>query len=243
MTTPLESAIVRIYSADGTIVGAGFLVTDRHILTCAHVVADALGLPPGSPDAPQGELNLDFPLIAPSQILTATVAHWRPPADVAGLEVTGEQPAKAKAARLVTAHDWWEHPFRAFGFPKGYDDGIWASGLLRGRQANGWVQIEDVKQTGYFVQPGFSGGPVWDEELDGVAGMTVAADTGEGIQAAFIIPTDVLIETWPALIERAIPPCPYRGLFAFREGDAPLFFGRESFTRPFSLGARASPTN
>jgi WD40 repeat protein/DNA-binding SARP family transcriptional activator len=27
------------------------------------------------------------------------------------------------------------------------------------------------------------------------------------------------------------PPCPYRGLFAFYEADAPYFFGRESFTR------------
>ena len=27
-----------------------------------------------------------------------------------------------------------------------------------------------------------------------------------------------------------IPPCPYRGLFAFREKDAPFFFGREAFT-------------
>ena len=27
-----------------------------------------------------------------------------------------------------------------------------------------------------------------------------------------------------------LPPCPYRGLFAFREEDAPFFFGRETFT-------------
>jgi serine/threonine protein kinase len=27
-----------------------------------------------------------------------------------------------------------------------------------------------------------------------------------------------------------LPPCPYRGLFAFREEDAPYFFGREDFT-------------
>lgn len=27
-----------------------------------------------------------------------------------------------------------------------------------------------------------------------------------------------------------LPPCPYRGLFSFREADAPFFFGREAFT-------------
>jgi WD40 repeat protein/energy-coupling factor transporter ATP-binding protein EcfA2 len=30
--------------------------------------------------------------------------------------------------------------------------------------------------------------------------------------------------------ERPLPPCPYRGLFTFREEDAPFFFGREAFT-------------
>jgi WD40 repeat protein len=34
---------------------------------------------------------------------------------------------------------------------------------------------------------------------------------------------------WLAL--GGIPPCPYRGLFAFQEEDAELFFGRENFTK------------
>ena len=110
MTTPLESAIVRIRTANGTIVGAGFLVTDRHILTCAHVVADALDLPHDSPDAPQGELNLDFPLIAPGQMLTAHVVHWQPAADVASLELASDRPPEAKPLRLVGADDWLYSP-------------------------------------------------------------------------------------------------------------------------------------
>ena len=51
-----------------------------------------------------------------------------------------------------------------------------------------------------------------------------------GVAAPYLIPADVLVKTWPALEERTIPPCPYRGLFAFREQDAPFFFGREAFT-------------
>jgi WD40 repeat protein/energy-coupling factor transporter ATP-binding protein EcfA2 len=31
-------------------------------------------------------------------------------------------------------------------------------------------------------------------------------------------------------VDRPLPPCPYRGLFAFREEDAPYFYGREAFT-------------
>ena len=38
------------------------------------------------------------------------------------------------------------------------------------------------------------------------------------------------VETPSWLRLGALPPCPYRGLFAFREEDSHLFFGREAFT-------------
>ena len=85
-------------------------------------------------------------------------------------------PAGSQPARLVPTAEVWDHPFRAFGFPDGVDQGVWASGVLRDRQGNGWVQIEDVHTTGYRVQQGFSGTPVWDEQADGVVGMVVTAE-------------------------------------------------------------------
>ena len=197
MAKSFESAIVRVHASDGTVVGAGFLVTDRHVLTCAHVVASALGLPEDTPALPQVELHLDFPLLTPNQVVTARVVHWRPDTDVAGLELTSEPPPEASAIRLVTADDLWGHSFRAFGFPAGYEQGGWASGVLRGRQADGWLQIEDPKMTGYLIAPGFSGSPVWDDVLEGVVGMIVAADTSERVKAAFLIPADVLAQAWP----------------------------------------------
>jgi len=87
-------------------------------------------------------------------------------------------------ARLVTADDLWGHTFRAFGFPSGYDEGVWASGQLLEKQAAGWVQIEDMKLTGYFIEPGFSGTPVWDEQVEGVVGMVVAVETRPNVRAA-----------------------------------------------------------
>jgi WD40 repeat protein/energy-coupling factor transporter ATP-binding protein EcfA2 len=38
-----------------------------------------------------------------------------------------------------------------------------------------------------------------------------------------------------------VPPCPYRGLFAFREQDAHLFFGREQFTRDLVTAVKRKP--
>ncbi|MDF5720148.1 MAG: CHAT domain-containing protein [Rhizonema sp. PD37] len=39
----------------------------------------------------------------------------------------------------------------------------------------------------------------------------------------------------------ATPPCPYRGLFAFREEDSHLFFGREQFTRDLAKAVKRKP--
>lgn len=206
MNLSFESAIVRIHNADGDVGGAGFLVNDRHILTCAHVVAYALGIQ-DTAEPPEAILELDFPLLARDQMLAARVCHWQPSVDVAGLQLLGWSPPGAEPVRLiVTDDDLWGHPFRAFGFPLGYAEGVWASGVLRGRQADGWVQIEDVKETGYLVKPGFSGGPVWDEVLKGVVGMVVAADTDERTKAAFLLPADLLDQVWQEQIQTSSPP-------------------------------------
>jgi WD40 repeat protein/S1-C subfamily serine protease len=214
MTKSFNSAIVRIRDTNGHVVGAGFLVGQRQVLTCTHVIDDTLGRLHNASEMPQVEVHLDFPLVAPDQPLTARVVCWQPSqpngsGDVAVLELTDDPPAGASPVRLVKAEEPWGNSFHAFGFPDGYDNGVWASGQMLDREATGWLQIEDVKHTGYFIAPGFSGGPVWDETLKGVVGMTVAADTTQGIRAAFIIPTDRLVAAWPELEHSLLePPAP-----------------------------------
>jgi hypothetical protein len=213
MPAQFESAIVRIWSEDEEIVGMGFLIDNRRVLTCAHVVTSTLGIPDDAPDLPTDKIRLDFPLVAPGDMLTAKVIFWpqvqfhnfnesEHEEDIAGLELDAEPPVGAHPVSLVLTEDLWNHKFRAFGFPDGHEDGMWTSGVLRVRQTDDWVRIQDVKKTGYFILPGFSGGPVWDERLNGVVGMVVAADTHPGVRAAFIIPTEVLISIWPELSKR-----------------------------------------
>ena len=91
---------------------------------------------------------------------------------------------------------------------------------------------EQLKETGYRVQPGFSGTPVWDDDLEGVVGMVVAAEARAEIRAAFTIPTDVLLESWPEMDQLAPLPCPYEGLCA-----------SSSSTPPTSLAERDSRTS
>ncbi|BAY43837.1 peptidase S1 and S6 chymotrypsin/Hap [Scytonema sp. HK-05] len=107
MTTLLESSVVRIYSNSGKVVGAGFLVSQQYILTCAHVVADALGIARNTAEMPDAKLRLDFPLLAAKEFFTAQVVFWRPvnpdelAEDIAGLKLESSPPDAAQPAKLV----------------------------------------------------------------------------------------------------------------------------------------------
>lgn len=226
--------MVRIRSFTGEVVGSGFLVEAGHILTCAHVVARALGRKTWEAPAETDTVSLDFPLVAAGVMVHARVAVWHPihdddRGDIAVLALVVDPPTGAFPAYLVAAEDFWSHPFRTFGFPRRYDHGVWASGVLRARQAAGWVQMES-SSSGYAIEAGFSGAAVWDDEVVGVVGMTVAADARSDLRAAYLIPTEELIRAWPPLADRTVPPCPYRGLYPFRERDVSVFYGRQELT-------------
>ncbi|MGH3865783.1 MAG: trypsin-like peptidase domain-containing protein [Pseudonocardiaceae bacterium] len=237
--------MVRIRSHNGEIVGSGFLVGAGHVVTCAHVVTRALGRKTQQTPAETDTVSLDFPLVAAGVMVGARVEVWHPiqdddKGDIAVLALISDPPAGVLPASLVAAEDFWSHPFRAFGFPRHHDHGVWASGVLRARQAAGWVQMESGP-SGYPVEAGFSGAAVWDDEVAGVVGMTVAADARGDLRAAYLIPTEELIRAWPPLAGRTVPPCPYRGLHAFRERDVSVFHGRQDLTDRLATEVRRRP--
>jgi WD40 repeat protein len=219
----LEPAIVRIRGDDGSVAGVGFLAGGRTVLTCAHVVQRA------------GSVLVDFPLLPGSATFAAEVAALLPvladgSGDIAVLRLAADPPCEVLRVPMVAETNLWGHPCRLFGFSGGRKDGVWAAGILRGPQGVGWVQLESSGTTGYSVEPGFSGSPVWDDELAAVVGMAVAAEVDGDLRAAYMIPTAALADAWPELGEVEGSPCPYRGLAAFREQDADVFFGREDRT-------------
>ncbi|WP_049714695.1 trypsin-like peptidase domain-containing protein [Streptomyces caatingaensis] len=227
----LDAALLRIRDAHGAAVGVGFLVTEDRALTCAHVVSAALGPAEGTPPYAAARVTVDLPLL-PGPAGEAAVEHWVAPTpsgtgDVAVLRLDGPLPG-SRPIRLVEAEDVWGHPVRAFGFPAGRPGGVWHSGVLRSRQANGWVQA-DLAGQGYRIAQGFSGGPVWDDGLVGVIGMVTVAEAGDP-PAGYLIPTGGLLAAWPPLRGLTLPPSPFRGLAPFQEADAALFHGRDAET-------------
>jgi len=204
MNTP-ESSIVRVFNAHGDAVGSGFLISTKLIVTCAHVVQSALGT-----DESNKILRMDLPLIAAGKVFSGRVVFQDEEKDISCMEISLGLPRDAEPVPMVSASALWGHSFRAFGFPRGHENGVWASGVLRGNTGAGWLQIEDVKGTGFGIQPGFSGGPVWDDQLQAVVGMVVAAETDISVKAAFCIPVNVLAEAYPPLhdyvIQKGVEP-------------------------------------
>lgn len=209
MEQPVDAhtaAVVRIRDGQRRVVGAGVLVGPRDILTCAHVVSRALGLPTDAGSVSLGaELTVDFPLVAPDRMLVAKVVAWHPSlsdgtGDVAGLCLTDAPPARVRPAGLIVSGDLWGHQFRAFGFPAGHDDGVWASGLLLAGQATGWIQLDDDRHSGFAVGPGFSGTPVWDRTLGGVVGVAVVSEARDVARTAYLIPNQTVLELWPTAL-------------------------------------------
>lgn len=229
-----ERCVVRLYGSDNpassrkTIQGAGFLVDDKHIVTCHHVVEKCAE--DGTVSA-GNVVELDFPFVpGEKKVLRASVDFSRKDEhhDIAGLTLVDPAPAAACTPPLVAAPDYWEHRWRAPGFPRNSDTGEYAEGTFLGVDAREWIMIKSDTAQGRRIQKGYSGGPVYDSSLRAIAGMVVAADSQPQERVAFMIPMEVLVRSWSLVLKGKVQgPNPYQGLEAFDERTADRFFGRE----------------
>ncbi|MER5985414.1 serine protease [Streptomyces sp. NPDC001787] len=167
---------------DGRPVGVAFLIPDRLLLTCAHVVASTAGLPYDEALPDLLPVTLDFPLL-PCRPEAAASVHFSVSVagdnsgDVAVLQLIDELPPGAVPLRIVEADDLAGHRWQASGFPQypgrggSRDAGIWTRGTVEGREGTGWWQLTCDEEAPFPLTGGFSGAPVWDEEYSGVIGI------------------------------------------------------------------------
>ncbi|MBM3604427.1 MAG: hypothetical protein FJX25_06650 [Alphaproteobacteria bacterium] len=240
MTAPHTRPVAAILDGDDQVVGTGCLVFRRSILTCAHVVNAAVGEEdPYAVTRPDGPVTVNLPFLNRTG-LKARVVVWYPMrpmadlvrdpvADIAVLEleevdgIEGGLQREAVDRRLPARGQ----PFLAYGFPNNFPNGAEASGEAVVEDPGGWLHVRDTQAYGRFIEPGFSGAPVFSREGPSppsrLIGMASMADPDTGTRLAFILPSHLLCRAWPLLAR------PYRGLFAFTEEDADLFFGRRAF--------------
>ncbi|XVU29888.1 trypsin-like peptidase domain-containing protein [Actinoplanes sp. CA-054009] len=210
--------------------GTGFLVTDRHVVTCAHVV--------------RGHEEAQVTLRDGTSAKGTVLRHgpwWSAgaeAADVAVLELTA--PVDVEPARLA--------PFAApeiyagqtlgiFGYPDHYrDDGVYAGYTAEPYHLVGTdIQLTASGAIGVRLQEGFSGAAVVHEPTQQVVGMVRKAATGDE-RIGLMVPVATLAEHCPALGDRVwlgpIAPAAYRGL---REALGTVRHRPEEFRRVLSL--------
>ncbi|GAB3470285.1 tetratricopeptide repeat protein [Actinophytocola sediminis] len=186
---------VRVRSGD-FIHGAGTLVGDRHILTCAHVVNQALGRPDGEREPPNEPIDVDFPAARGDSRRTARVAvdAWIPidedgRGDIAVLTLTQPGPNGVRPARLAR-ETIRGTPVHVLGYPRHHDHGIEAQAVVSGSGGPGgeWVQLDAERATGYRIQQGFSGAGVVDSNTGAVIGVLILEEKDASAKIAWMVP-------------------------------------------------------
>ncbi|MFB7946618.1 trypsin-like peptidase domain-containing protein [Kitasatospora phosalacinea] len=232
----LTAAVAQVRDRAGNVVGAGFLVAEGLLVSCAHVLEDG-------DYGPGDEAELVFPRVpgAPAVRGRVLAEGWRDAQgqDVALVRLEHAPPGTA-VLPLGSSAACGGHRVRAFGFPTqarpdGHFGAAVAVGLLPPTDRVG----ELLQLTGANdLTTGFSGGPVLDEVTGLVVGMLTEItapdgyDRGAGI--AHATPTSVLRGAWPALDIGDVSP--YRALEPFTAEHARWFRGREEAVRRVLAG-------
>lgn len=215
--------VCRIFEENraSTTAGVGFVIDDRHIVTCAHVVNTALGRDERAqvPPSRASRILVDFPMssVTPeASVRTFTVVPtaWKPPGsapgsfvpEFAGLELAAgeELPPEIGFAPLVN-HKWvipdgsQSTRMALYGYPSGRPS-TWSRGRFAGMVDHGMLQFEG--DSAVNPQAGFSGSPLIvegnNDGPDYAVGMLAFAGGGTDRDACCVSVMDIW-KFWPQL--------------------------------------------
>ncbi|MDO0935763.1 trypsin-like peptidase domain-containing protein [Streptomyces sp. DG2A-72] len=177
---------VSVGGPEGRWAGAGLVLAADTVLTCAHVVNDALGRHPFEVRTPgPGELHVAIRMpYGRYERCPARVAHWIPPrakeggpvhhsadewlGDLAVLRVDappGSTPAPPHRSALRAGQE--VRAWHASGHDATFAD-------LKVKTDDGPIAYLDGEATGMAVGPGYSGGPLWCLHEKAVVGLVAA---------------------------------------------------------------------
>ncbi|WTT98449.1 serine protease [Streptomyces sp. NBC_00076] len=179
------------------------MLSERTLLTCAHVVEAALRIP-RTQQAPQDEVLVDFPAAGRgregpvrARVIEGGWLRSRPAGDLALLRLeipidAGPDPAPVGRCGTRTGFT-----VSVLGHPGRVAHGLWAHARVIGTGGTHaeWRQLDGSSVTGARIGPGFSGAGVWDLDRGLVVGIvTSVLDTPEidSTRVAWMIPLDVL---------------------------------------------------
>ncbi len=203
-------ALIRILTDNENLrnpVGAGFLIAPDLVLSCAHVVLEALNLPSWTEEPPTNFIWFDFLYVDKQPLASAEIVGWFPVKETAQigdiedlvlLRLTTPVSSEIKPLSLVPLTQYFNRQVKLNGFPKGMNAGIFLSGVLKDINGEGRVQI-DTEQGRGDVAGGFSGSAVYDLQENAVVGVVVSIDTyGDNVRA-YMIPAITVLKAFPQL--------------------------------------------
>ncbi|WP_149827865.1 trypsin-like peptidase domain-containing protein [Streptomyces tailanensis] len=180
-------SVVSVLGAAGTSVGGGVLLAPDQLLTCAHVVNDALGRAPFDTRHPVGR-SIPVALHGPSGTArhTTRVSYWVPARRRDGVPGVRENrdhewlgdlavlQLEAMPARPVPLPEWQPmepgQSLRAWhgtGLSSSFAD-------VRVKTCDGVIAYMDGDATGMAIAPAYSGGPLWAVSRNAVVGIVAA---------------------------------------------------------------------
>ncbi|MGS2591166.1 VMAP-C domain-containing protein [Streptomyces hebeiensis] len=188
---------------DGAAEGSGFLVADRTVLTCAHVLRHhdrAEIIFPGAPGL--------GPLGAGVVARGAWAGGDRDPGDLAVLRL--DRPVGIAPAAFAPLDGPYASPspkLVAHGFPLGYgEEGVQSELRATSMQLirDEWAQLEFWREYGQKTDHGFSGAAVVLADAGTVTGMVVSYDPVN--RNGRMIPAQVLARHWAPLADLVPTP-------------------------------------
>jgi hypothetical protein len=247
-----QPGIARLFRPDGSppgkTLGTAFLCHSSGLLvTCAHVLEKEVGVASGaSPVA--------LTIFASGQTTTARVLpkYWRASdrediavlqlddlALIASLTIEEGESRAGPDKPVALPLGWSSHlrseqrlsrPLGTYGFPRAKPvDGLPGVCHVSGVARDNGFEVFTTRAG--EVSYGYSGSPVWDDELHVVVGVNVSIITpgadlgGRQIDTAFFIPVETIRAVCDLL---ALPEGqPYRSLDVFEEHHSKFYFGRE----------------
>lgn len=198
----------RIWSPYGEVAGAGVLISEQHVLTCAHVVGFHGEQDSGRAPAPTSGIKIDFPSLRAPIECEAQVLEggWFPQrgqdADIAILRLA--EPVAIPNAVLRPSAGRVGHQLSVFGYTANNERGVrtWLRQGEAPAPGTDWVQLRADSPTDKRIERGFSGAGVVDAEDGAILGIIATFDEDVRAHVSWMLPTETIERYWPQLMSR-----------------------------------------